>query len=96
MSNPTPFSSLDLEEALLSNLADIAYAEMTLVQAETLPHLLGGADAPNMDRHISRGTDKLLSFHPQAEPRSIPSTPLARWRPISFLQGRDNPRVLGS
>ena len=44
MSSPTPFSSLDLQAALLSNLADIGYAEMTLVQAETLPHLLGGAD----------------------------------------------------
>ena len=44
MSNPVPFSSLDLQPALLSNLADIGYTEMTLVQAETLPRLIGGAD----------------------------------------------------
>lgn len=38
------FSSLDLQPALLSNLADIGYAEMTLVQAETLPNLIAGSD----------------------------------------------------
>ena len=35
MSNPIKFSSLDLQPALLSSLADIGYTEMTLVQAET-------------------------------------------------------------
>jgi ATP-independent RNA helicase DbpA len=44
MSNHNAFSSLDLKPALLSNLVDIGYTEMTLVQAETLPRLLGGAD----------------------------------------------------
>ena len=44
MSNPVPFSSLGLQPALLSKLADIGYTEMTLVQAETLPQLIDGAD----------------------------------------------------
>ena len=44
MSSVTTFSSIDLQPALLSNLADIGYTEMTLVQAETLPHLVGGTD----------------------------------------------------
>jgi len=44
MSNPIKFSSLDLQPALLSNLADIGYTEMTLVQAETLPQLIAGSD----------------------------------------------------
>jgi ATP-independent RNA helicase DbpA len=44
MSNPTNFSSLGIPPALLSNLDDLGYTEMTLVQAETLPHLIGGSD----------------------------------------------------
>lgn len=44
MSNPLTFSSLALQPALLSNLADIGYSEMTLVQAETLPQLIVGSD----------------------------------------------------
>ena len=44
MSNSITFSSLELKPALLSNLADIGYTEMTLVQAETLPQLIAGAD----------------------------------------------------
>jgi len=44
MLKPTEFASLDLNPALLRNLTDLGYTEMTLVQAETLPHLIGGAD----------------------------------------------------
>lgn len=44
MSDATQFSTLDLKPALLSNLADIGYAEMTLVQAETLPQVIAGSD----------------------------------------------------
>lgn len=44
MSNRAKFSSLDILPALLSNLDDLGYTEMTLVQAETLPHLIGGSD----------------------------------------------------
>ena len=44
MPDPAQFSTLDLKPALLSNLEDIGYTEMTLVQAETLPHLIGGSD----------------------------------------------------
>ncbi|MDH5502143.1 MAG: ATP-dependent RNA helicase DbpA [Gammaproteobacteria bacterium] len=40
----TEFSSLQLKPELLSNLADLGYTEMTLVQAETLPWLIDGAD----------------------------------------------------
>ncbi len=44
MSASSPFSSLDLRTELLSNLPEIDYLEMTLVQAETLPRVLAGAD----------------------------------------------------
>ncbi|MBT8103173.1 MAG: ATP-dependent RNA helicase DbpA [Gammaproteobacteria bacterium] len=44
MSNPTAFSILDLKPALLGNLAEIGYTEMTLVQGQTLPPMLSGAD----------------------------------------------------
>ncbi|MAI57058.1 MAG: ATP-dependent RNA helicase DbpA [Gammaproteobacteria bacterium] len=44
MSNFIKFSSLDLQPSLLSNLVDIGYEEMTLVQAETLPQMISGSD----------------------------------------------------
>jgi ATP-independent RNA helicase DbpA len=44
MSDSTDFSALDLKPALLNNLADLGYTEMTLVQAETLPLLIDGKD----------------------------------------------------
>ncbi len=44
MPDSVQFDSLALKPALLKNIADIGYAEMTLVQAETLPHLIGGKD----------------------------------------------------
>ncbi len=44
MTSATEFTSLDLNPALLSNLTEIGYTEMTLVQAETLPPMIGGAD----------------------------------------------------
>jgi ATP-independent RNA helicase DbpA len=44
MSDSTDFSALNLNPALLNNLADLGYTEMTLVQAETLPLLIDGKD----------------------------------------------------
>lgn len=44
MNTPQDFSSLGLRSELLSNLETIGYAEMTLVQAETLPPILAGKD----------------------------------------------------
>ena len=44
MSDSASFSTLELRPELLSNLAEIGYAEMTLVQAEALPRLLAGSD----------------------------------------------------
>ena len=44
MSNSFKFSSLNLQPSLLSNLVDIGYEEMTLVQAETLPQMISGSD----------------------------------------------------
>ncbi len=44
MPNPTAFNTLKLKPELLSNLADIGYSEMTLVQADALPGLLAGND----------------------------------------------------
>jgi len=42
--NSADFKTLKLKPELLGNLADIGYTEMTLVQAETLPLLIDGAD----------------------------------------------------
>lgn len=44
MSDSNAFSTLELKPELLSNLVEIDYVEMTLVQAETLPRLLAGSD----------------------------------------------------
>ena len=44
LSSSRNFSDLKLKPDLVGNLADLGYAEMTLVQAETLPLLLTGAD----------------------------------------------------
>lgn len=40
----TAFSSLNLPPAMLSNLADLGYNEMTPIQARSLPHVLDGKD----------------------------------------------------
>jgi ATP-independent RNA helicase DbpA len=44
MSDVNSFSTLNLKPALLGNLAEIGYTEMTLVQAQALPKLLEGGD----------------------------------------------------
>jgi ATP-independent RNA helicase DbpA len=44
VSSSTEFGVLKLKPELLGNLADLGYNEMTLVQAETLPLLIDGAD----------------------------------------------------
>jgi ATP-independent RNA helicase DbpA len=44
VSSSTEFSVLKLKPDLLGNLSDLGYAEMTLVQAETLPLIIDGAD----------------------------------------------------
>jgi ATP-independent RNA helicase DbpA len=44
MPSRTSFATLDLKPALLGNLAEIGYAEMTLVQAQALPKVLAGCD----------------------------------------------------
>ncbi|MDH3266667.1 MAG: ATP-dependent RNA helicase DbpA, partial [Gammaproteobacteria bacterium] len=44
MSDANAFSTLDLKPGLLSNLADLGYAEMTVVQAHALPKVLAGDD----------------------------------------------------
>lgn len=43
MSN-TPFSSLNLPDALVSNLTDLGYSSMTEIQAQALPPILAGQD----------------------------------------------------
>jgi len=40
----TAFSSLNLSPALLENLSSLEYNAMTPIQAESLPHILNGAD----------------------------------------------------
>ena len=44
MVSNTPFSSLPLPQALLSNLTDLGYEAMTTVQAQALPAVLAGQD----------------------------------------------------
>ena len=44
MPSALDFDSLDLKPALLGNLAEIGYLEMTLVQARALPEVLQGRD----------------------------------------------------
>jgi len=42
--SPNSFSNLDIHADLLANLASLAYAEMTPVQAHSLPDILAGKD----------------------------------------------------
>src|ERR1035438_7620350 len=42
--NPTAFSSLRLKAPLLKNLVSLGYAEMTPIQAHSLPLILAGKD----------------------------------------------------
>ena len=44
ISTNTPFSSLPLKEALLSNLTHIGFEAMTPIQAQTLPLIIAGKD----------------------------------------------------
>jgi ATP-independent RNA helicase DbpA len=44
VSSSAKFDVLELKPELLGNLSDLGYTEMTMVQAKTLPLLLGGAD----------------------------------------------------
>jgi ATP-independent RNA helicase DbpA len=44
VSDSTDFSKLKLKPELFANLADLGYTEMTLVQSETLPLIIDGAD----------------------------------------------------
>lgn len=44
MSDASSFETLDLKPALLGNLAEIGYTEMTTVQAQALPEVLAGSD----------------------------------------------------
>ncbi len=44
MSNSTHFRTLNLSSELLNNLDDLGYHDMTLVQAQTLPHVVAGKD----------------------------------------------------
>jgi ATP-dependent RNA helicase DbpA len=41
---PTAFSALHLKSPMLKNLASLGYAEMTPIQAHSLPHILAGKD----------------------------------------------------
>ncbi|MBV1873436.1 MAG: DEAD/DEAH box helicase, partial [Gammaproteobacteria bacterium] len=53
------FSSLSLPPAQLSNLADLGYARMTPIQAETLPHLLKNKD---LIAQAKTGSGKTAAF----------------------------------
>ncbi|HEX7762850.1 MAG TPA: DEAD/DEAH box helicase, partial [Cellvibrio sp.] len=42
--NPTAFSNLPLSADMLANLESLGYSEMTPIQAQSLPLVLGGRD----------------------------------------------------
>ncbi len=53
------FAGLGLRDELLRSIADLGYSEPTPVQAETIPHLLGGADLVGQ---AATGTGKTAAF----------------------------------
>lgn len=55
----TDFSSLKLQDALLENLASLGYAEMTPIQAQSLPHILSGKDVIGQGK---TGSGKTAAF----------------------------------
>ncbi len=59
ISTNTLFSSLPLKEALLSNLAHIGFAQMTPIQARTLPLILKGKDVIGQGK---TGSGKTAAF----------------------------------
>lgn len=55
----TDFAGLGLRAELLSSIADLGYSEPTPIQAETIPHLLQGADVVGQ---AATGTGKTAAF----------------------------------
>ncbi len=55
----TDFSSLKLDQALLSNLDSLGYHQMTPIQAEGLPHVLAGRD---LIAQAKTGSGKTVAF----------------------------------
>ena len=57
--NPNAFTSLPLRPELLTSIATLGYAEMTPVQAQTLPHLLAVKD---LTAQAKTGSGKTAAF----------------------------------
>ncbi|GJM11840.1 MAG: ATP-dependent RNA helicase [Pseudohongiella sp.] len=57
--NSKPFSSLALRPELLASIASLGYESMTPVQAQALPHLLGGKD---LIAQAKTGSGKTAAF----------------------------------
>ena len=59
MTDPTPFSSLGLSEALLKALKKVGYETPSPIQAQSIPHLLSGRDILGQ---AQTGTGKTAAF----------------------------------
>jgi len=57
--NQTPFSSLPLRADLLTNLSSLGYSQMTPIQAQSLPDILGGKDVIGQGK---TGSGKTAAF----------------------------------
>ena len=55
----TAFSSLKLQPALLKNITSLGYAEMTPIQAKSLPYILAGKDVIAQGK---TGSGKTVAF----------------------------------
>ena len=57
--DPIAFTSLELSAELLNNLESLGYAEMTPIQAQSLPHILAGRDVIGQGK---TGSGKTAAF----------------------------------
>jgi len=57
--NQTPFSSLPLRADLLTNLSSLGYSQITPIQAQSLPDILGGKDVIGQGK---TGSGKTAAF----------------------------------
>jgi ATP-independent RNA helicase DbpA len=94
--NPTAFSSLRLKAPLLKNLVSLGYAEMTPIQAHSLPLILAGKD---VIARAKTGSGKTAAFgiglltHLEASSFKVQSLVLCPTRELADQVGKELRRI---
>ncbi|HEY5973291.1 MAG TPA: ATP-dependent RNA helicase DbpA, partial [Geobacteraceae bacterium] len=94
--NPNAFSSLHLKAPMLKNLVSLGYAQMTPVQAHSLPHILAGKD---VIARAKTGSGKTAAFgiglltHLEAASRRVQALVLCPTRELADQVGKELRRL---